>query len=75
MFIRYVHAQDWDNAQRVAETHDSDSVGDVLVGQARVAFQARDFQKAETFLLRVFELFSSTNRSSCFLEVQIIFCY
>lgn len=50
--LMYVHAQDWDSAQRVAEGHDPDSISDVLVGQARVAFQNRDFQAAETFLLR-----------------------
>ncbi len=50
---RYVHQQDWDSAQRVAETFDPDSVSDVLVGQARVAFEQKDYQKAEGFLLRV----------------------
>ena len=49
---RYVHNQDWDSAQRVAEEHDPDSVADVLVGQARFAFEEKEFQKAESFLLR-----------------------
>ena len=31
----YVHQQDWDSAQRVAEVHCPDSVADVLVGQVR----------------------------------------
>ena len=31
--VRYVHNQDWDSAQRVAEENDPDSVTDVLVGQ------------------------------------------
>ena len=31
--FRYVHNQDWDSAQRVAEENDPDSVTDVLVGQ------------------------------------------
>jgi len=31
--LRYVHNQDWDSAQRVAEENDPDSVTDVLVGQ------------------------------------------
>ena len=52
ILIRYVHAQDWESAQRVAESHDSESVADVLVGQAKVAFQDRDFPKAESLLLR-----------------------
>ena len=52
MRFRYVHNQDWDSAQRVAEQHDPDSVADVLVGQARFAFEEKEFQKAESFLLR-----------------------
>ena len=32
-YFRYVHNQDWDSAQRVAEENDPDSVTDVLVGQ------------------------------------------
>lgn len=43
--LMYVHSQDWEAAQRVAEEHDPDSVADVLVGQARHAFEAREFQK------------------------------
>ena len=71
--LMHVHQQNWDSAQRVAETHCPDSVADVLVGQveygilcilldrffflqncpqARSAFERKDFQKAETFLLR-----------------------
>ena len=50
--LMYVHNQDWDSAQRVAESHDSDSVADVLVGQARFAFEEKDFTKAESYLLR-----------------------
>lgn len=49
---RFVHNQNWDAAQRVAEAHDPDSVADVLVGQAQFAFEQREFQKAEAFLLR-----------------------
>lgn len=50
--LMYVHNQDWDSAQRVAESHDPDSVADVLVGQARYAFEEKEFAKAESFLLR-----------------------
>ncbi|CAC5423828.1 IFT172 [Mytilus coruscus] len=50
--LMYVHNQDWDSAQRVAESHDSDSVSDVLVGQARFAFEEKEFAKAESYLLR-----------------------
>ncbi|XP_019855197.1 PREDICTED: intraflagellar transport protein 172 homolog [Amphimedon queenslandica] len=48
----YVHQQDWDAAQHVAEEHSPESVPDVLIGQARVAFQKKDYQKAESYLLR-----------------------
>ena len=48
----HVHQQDWNSAQRVAEQHCPDSLADVFVGQARVAFEKKDFQQAETFLLR-----------------------
>ncbi|XP_043931402.1 intraflagellar transport protein 172 homolog isoform X2 [Protopterus annectens] len=50
--LMYVHNQDWDAAQQVAEAHDSDSVADVLIGQARFAFDQKEYQKAETYLLR-----------------------
>ena len=50
--LMYVHNQDWDSAQRVAEAHDADSVSDVLVGQAKVAFESKDYSKFESLLLR-----------------------
>ncbi|KAJ8275180.1 hypothetical protein COCON_G00098050 [Conger conger] len=50
--LMYFHNQDWSSAQRVAETHDPDSVPDVLLGQAKACFDQKDFQKAEAFLLR-----------------------
>ena len=50
--LMYVHNQDWDSAQRVAEEHDQASVADVLVGQAKVAFEAGNFAKFESLLLR-----------------------
>lgn len=50
--LMYVHNQDWDSAQRVAEANDPDSVADVLVGQARYAFEEKEYGKAESFLLR-----------------------
>ncbi|KFO82193.1 Intraflagellar transport protein 172, partial [Cuculus canorus] len=50
--LMFLYNQNWDAAQRVAEAHDPDSVAYVLVGQARVAFEQREFQKAEAFLLR-----------------------
>ncbi|XP_020839464.1 intraflagellar transport protein 172 homolog isoform X1 [Phascolarctos cinereus] len=50
--LMFVHNQDWEAAQRVAEAHDPDSVSEVLVGQARGALEEKDFQKAEVLLLR-----------------------
>ena len=50
--LMYVHNQDWESAQRVAEEHDQASVADVLVGQAKVAFEAGNFPKFESLLLR-----------------------
>ena len=50
--LMYVHNQDWESAQRVAEEHDQASVADVLVGQAKVAFEAGNFTKFESLLLR-----------------------
>ncbi|KAH8862639.1 Intraflagellar transport protein 172 like [Schistosoma japonicum] len=50
--LMYVHNQDWDSAARVASEHDPDSVNDVLLGQARLAFGEKDFVQAEALLLR-----------------------
>uniref|UniRef100_A0A2K5EYN7 Intraflagellar transport protein 172 homolog n=1 Tax=Aotus nancymaae TaxID=37293 RepID=A0A2K5EYN7_AOTNA len=50
--LMFVHNQNWEAAQRVAEAHDPDSVAEVLVGQARRALEEKDFQKAEGLLLR-----------------------
>eukprot|EP01006_Ploeotia_vitrea_P029926 TRINITY_DN62385_c0_g1_i1.p1 TRINITY_DN62385_c0_g1~~TRINITY_DN62385_c0_g1_i1.p1 ORF type:complete len:993 (-),score=166.06 TRINITY_DN62385_c0_g1_i1:1161-4139(-) len=48
----YIHQHDWINAMRVADTYDPTSITDILVAQARVAFERKDFEHAETFLLR-----------------------
>ena len=50
--LMYVHNKDWDNAQRVAEKYDPSLTSDVLIGQARLAFEEKNYQKAEGFLLR-----------------------
>ncbi|XP_070378558.1 intraflagellar transport protein 172 homolog [Dermacentor albipictus] len=50
--LMYVHNKDWDSARRVAEAHDPESVADVSIGQARVAFQAGHYQQAESLALR-----------------------
>ncbi|XP_029847708.3 intraflagellar transport protein 172 homolog [Ixodes scapularis] len=50
--LMYVHNQDWESARRVAEAHDRESVVDVSIGQARVAFEASHFHQAESLALR-----------------------
>jgi intraflagellar transport protein 172 len=51
--LMYVHAQDWEAATRVAEeAGDEGAVSEVLVGQAKVAFEAGDLAKFEGLLLR-----------------------
>ncbi|XP_043216719.1 intraflagellar transport protein 172 homolog isoform X2 [Amphibalanus amphitrite] len=50
--LMYVHNQQWPSAQRVAENYDPDSVPDILVGQARQAFQEQNYSKFESLLLR-----------------------
>ncbi|XP_077366599.1 intraflagellar transport protein 172 homolog [Festucalex cinctus] len=48
----YAHNKDWAEAQRVAESHDPESVPEVLVGHAKFCFEQKDYQKAEALLLR-----------------------
>ena len=43
----YIHQQDWKAAMRVAESFHPASIPDVLVAQARVAVEAKDFDRAE----------------------------
>ena len=52
LFVRYVHVKDWNNAQRIAENYDQSLISDVLIGQAKLAFEEKNYQKAESFLLR-----------------------
>ena len=50
--MMYLHRQDYDAAQRVAEAECPESIPEVYVGQARVAFEKGDYARAESFLLR-----------------------
>ena len=50
--LMYVHNEDWDGALRIAEKHDTSSVTEILVGQAKFAFGRKDFTKAESLALR-----------------------
>ena len=48
----YLHQLDWQNAVRVAEAHDPDSMSDITVAQARDCVDRKDYAKAETLFLR-----------------------
>jgi len=50
--LMYIHNENWDAAIRVAETYDSKSVPEVLIGQAKLTFEKKDYTKAESLLLR-----------------------
>ena len=45
--LMYVHQQDWDSAQRVAELHCPESVPDVLVGQVHTHVLVRCSEREE----------------------------
>ncbi|KAF0975063.1 hypothetical protein FDP41_005816 [Naegleria fowleri] len=47
----YVHHTDWENAMRVAETHDPSLINYIIEFQADLAFQNREFEKAEKLYL------------------------
>ncbi|XP_044747182.1 intraflagellar transport protein 172 homolog [Coccinella septempunctata] len=48
----YIHAKNWMDALRVAETHDPTSVADVLQAQAAQCFNDKEFSEFESLLLR-----------------------
>uniref|UniRef100_F6S4V7 Intraflagellar transport protein 172 homolog n=1 Tax=Ornithorhynchus anatinus TaxID=9258 RepID=F6S4V7_ORNAN len=50
--LMFIHNQDWEAAQRVAEAHDPESISKVLVEQAQAALAEKDYQRAEGLLLR-----------------------
>eukprot|EP00111_Clytia_hemisphaerica_P000435 TCONS_00001218-protein len=50
--LMYIHQSDWDEARRVAESYDPESLVDVLIGQARLSFEKKDYTEGESFLLR-----------------------
>uniref|UniRef100_A0A7S2RUI0 Intraflagellar transport protein n=1 Tax=Mucochytrium quahogii TaxID=96639 RepID=A0A7S2RUI0_9STRA len=47
----YNHQQDWPNAMRVAERYDPSSISDVLVAQAKLAVECKQFSNAEMLFL------------------------
>jgi len=50
--LMYIHQTNWEEAKNVAEEHDPESLVDVLVGQARLSFDAKNYAEGESFLLR-----------------------
>ncbi|CAF1105880.1 unnamed protein product [Rotaria sp. Silwood1] len=50
--LMYVQIKDWDRAQRIAQANDKALLNDVLIGQAKQAFDNNDFPKAESYLLQ-----------------------
>jgi intraflagellar transport protein 172 len=50
--LMYIHEEKWDIALQVAEKYEPVSVPEVLIGQAKVAFESGDSAKAESLILR-----------------------
>ncbi|XP_046660390.1 intraflagellar transport protein 172 homolog isoform X2 [Homalodisca vitripennis] len=50
--MMYMHNQDWENAERVAQEHDEESLAQVLHAQAKQAFLDKNYQQFESLLLR-----------------------
>lgn len=48
----YVHNQDWESAMRVAEQSDPTSIPDVLIAQARVLVERKQYNVAESVYLK-----------------------
>lgn len=49
---RYIHNQDWDNAERVADQHDKSAMSDVLLARAKMEFEAANYPRFEALMLR-----------------------
>ena len=50
--LMYIHDENWADALSVAERHHPSSINDVLVGEARMAFEKNDYSKGEALILR-----------------------
>ncbi|KXS17578.1 hypothetical protein M427DRAFT_121993 [Gonapodya prolifera JEL478] len=50
--LMYIHNEDWNAALSVAESHDAPSVPEILVGQAKLAFDKGEYPRGESLLLR-----------------------
>lgn len=49
---RYIHTQDWNNAERVAQEHDESALAQVLLGHAKDEFHNKNYPVFESLLLR-----------------------
>jgi len=47
-----VKHKDWENAERLAEKYAPELVTDIYIGRAKHEFSKREYQKAESYLLR-----------------------
>ncbi|XP_026810375.1 intraflagellar transport protein 172 homolog isoform X2 [Rhopalosiphum maidis] len=50
--LMYIHNQDWDNAERVADQHDKSAMSDVLLSRAKIEFEAANYPRFEALMLR-----------------------
>ena len=57
----YIHTHMWPDAMRVASAFKPSSIPDVLIAEAKFAFERRDFSQAEHFLLEANEPAMLTN--------------
>eukprot|EP01065_Artemidia_motanka_P041067 TRINITY_DN5263_c0_g4_i1.p1 TRINITY_DN5263_c0_g4~~TRINITY_DN5263_c0_g4_i1.p1 ORF type:complete len:1760 (+),score=631.40 TRINITY_DN5263_c0_g4_i1:78-5357(+) len=51
----YIHCHNWPDAMRVANTYEPSAVPQVLIAEANFAFERKDYQHAERFLLEARE--------------------
>ncbi|KAJ3234644.1 hypothetical protein HDU78_005723 [Chytriomyces hyalinus] len=50
--LMYIHTENWAEALHVAETYEPSSAPDVLISQAKVAYDRKDYGAMETLMLR-----------------------
>uniref|UniRef100_A0A0K0EBD8 Intraflagellar transport protein 172 homolog n=1 Tax=Strongyloides stercoralis TaxID=6248 RepID=A0A0K0EBD8_STRER len=48
----YINNQMWDDSERVAKEYATEMLNDIYISQATIAVRNKDYQKAETYLLR-----------------------
>ncbi|KAJ3074648.1 hypothetical protein HDU98_010644 [Podochytrium sp. JEL0797] len=50
--LMYIHTENWTEALHVAETYEPNSAPEVLISQAKVSFDRKDYSSTETLMLR-----------------------